>query len=319
MTETSVLPDFPEVWDSSMRSAFVACPRQWFFGTLLSLRKSSTSIHLHFGGAIARGLEVTRKAFWQDGLTEVQSVAAGLHAVITAWGDWEPPEEILNSRASVKTLDAALDALYSYFENFPLSSDQLSPLIIDGEPMVEKTFALPVPDTKHPVTGQPIIYAGRFDMLASFNDAIFVVDEKTTMALGATWRSNWPLRGQLTGYCWGGRSFGLNVTGCVIRGIGVLKGSIQFEQAILTRPDWLVDNWLAQLAKDINRATDMWLEARDRFAAEPYKAFDQAFDQACSAYGGCGFTGLCESEHPENWYDSFQVVRWDPLRREVDA
>src|SRR6266581_84854 len=319
MSESFSLPDFPEVFDSSMRSALVLCPRQWFFGYLLGLRKSTQSIHLHFGGCIAQGLEVVRKAYWQDGLNEVQAVSAGCHAVITAWGDFEPTEEILNSRAGIKTLDAALDALYSYFEAFPLASDQLSPLMIDGEPMIEKSFALPIPGCFHPVTGAPIIYAGRFDMLAAFNDAVFVVDEKTTMALGATWRSNWPLRGQITGYCWGGRSFGLNVTGAVIRGIAILKGSIQFEQVVLTRPDWLVDDWLRQLARDINRAATMWLEARDLYDKVPYRAFDQVFDQACSAYGGCGFTDLCESEHPENWYNSFFVQRWDPLHRESDT
>lgn len=311
------LPPFPEVFDSSMRSAFVACPRQWFHGYLQGLRKSTSSVHLHFGGAVATGLEVTRKAFWGDRLDEIHAVAAGCHALIRAWGDYELPDNIAASRAGVKTLEAALDALYSYFTNWPLSDDQLTPLLIDGEPLVEKSFALPVPGTHHPVTGEPIIYAGRFDMLAHYNDAVFVVDEKTSGQLGEMWRSNWPLRGQITGYTWGARSFGLPIAGAVIRGIGVLKGSITFEQVVLTRPDWLIDRWLAQLARDINRAAAMWEEA-SRLPSSPHTAFDQAFDSACSSFGGCAFVPLCESENPDRWYSDYSVVHWNPLQRAGD-
>lgn len=328
MGPDNLLPPFPEVWDSSIRSSFVSCARQWYFSHLLSLRRASGSIHLHFGGCLAVGLEVVRKAFWTDGLDEVESVAAGLKAVITSWGDYEPPPDLGTSRAAVKTLDACMDALYSYFEYFPLASDQLTPIRIEGEALVEKSFALPVPGTSHPVTGEPIIYAGRFDMLAEHDGAVFVVDEKTTTSLGSTWRSNWPLRGQLTGYCWGARSFGLNAAGAAIRGIGILKGSITFEQCIVTRPAWLVDQWLAQLARDINRAADMWSQAeQDRhlnghradFDFQPHESFDQAFDSQCSAYGGCPFTELCEAQDPRTWYTGYSVVKWDPLTRHGDV
>lgn len=301
-----------------MRSAWSACPTQWYYGYLLSLRKAAVSVHLHFGGAIARGLEITRRAYWQDGLDEINSVSAGLKALIEFWGDFELPGEIAESRAGVKTLEACMDAFISYWEEFPLGSDQIEPLMIDGEPMVEKSFALPVPDTAHPVTGEPILYAGRFDLLARLNHAIFVVDEKTAGSLGSMWRSNWRLRGQLTGYCWGGRSFGLDIAGCIVRGLGILKGSITFEQAILTRPQWMVDDWLRQLSRDINRAASMWRSARDLFADAPHRAFDRALDSACSAYGGCGFASLCEAESPVPWYSEYIVRRWDPLNRDGD-
>lgn len=314
-----LLPPFPEVWDSSIRSSFVACPRQWYYSYLLSLRKSVGSIHLHFGGAMARGLEVVRKAFYVDHLDEIQAVSAGLKALIDFWGDYEPPPDLGTSRAAVKSLDAALDALLSYFEYFQLSTDQLKPVVVQGEALVEKSFALPVPGTSHPITGEPILYAGRFDMLAQHEGAIFVVDEKTTTSLGSTWRSNWPLRGQLTGYCWGARSFGLDVQGVVIRGIGVLKQSIQFEQAVLTRPQWMIDAWLAQLARDINRAAAMWQQAANDWAEAPHAAFDQAFDSACSSYGGCGYVELCEAKDPRPWYTGYSVLPWDPLTRQGDV
>lgn len=321
----NLLPPFPEVVDSSMRGAFVSCPRNFYYGYLLSLRKGSSNIHLHFGGCIAHAMEVARKSYWQHGLDEIHSVAAACTAFIQQWGDYEPPEEVLRSRAGIKSIDAGLDAILSYFEQYPLGSDQLKPLMINGEPIVEKSFALPIEGTEHPTTGNPIVYAGRFDMLAEFNGAIFVVDEKTTLSLGPNWRSNWLLRGQFTGYVWGARTFGVEASGCIIRGIGILKQSIQHEQVILSRPQWQIEQWLEQLRRDVRRMVEMWKTAastkgvRGGYDRPAHQAFDQALDSACSSYGGCGYTMLCDSPDPRRWYDEFVQVPWDPLQRAGDA
>lgn len=317
--QLDLLPPFPEVWDSSMRSAFVSCPRQWYYGYLLSLRKAASSVHLHFGGALAHGLEAARKAFWVHGKDEVHAVAAGLQALITFWGDFElTNEQKLSISTKFKDLSACLDALYSYFEYFPLGSDQITPLQINGTYLIEKSFALPVPGTIHPITQQPIVYAGRFDMIGEHDGAIFIVDEKTSRSLGQAWQSNWPLRGQLTGYTWGARAFGINPDGVIIRGVASMAAGVQFQQLILHRPPWLVDRWLAQLRKDINRAAGMWQEATYYRQDAPHEPFDQAFDSACSSFGGCGYLSLCDSPDPRNWYESFMVNKWDPLQRAGD-
>jgi hypothetical protein len=313
-----LLPDFPQVWDSSMRAAWVACPRQWYYGYLLGLRKSAISIHLHFGGAIAHGLEAARKAYWIAGHDVATSVATGLKALIEFWGDFELTDELRRSRAGVKDLSGCIDALFSYFEEFPLGQDQVEPLFVNGEALIEKSFALEVPGTSHPQTGEPVIYAGRFDMVAKHagGPSLYIVDEKTTLSLGTSWAANWPLRGQLTGYVWGARAFGIDPAGVIVRGLGILKQSIQFQQLILTRPPWLVDRWLSQLARDINRAATQWTAAHN--TESPEGAFDQVFDSACSSYGGCGYLGLCDVEDPQPWYESYAVSRWDPLQRAGD-
>jgi PD-(D/E)XK nuclease superfamily len=317
-----ILPPFPEVWDSSMRSAWVSCPRSWYYSYLLGLRKAGPSVHLHFGGAIAKGLEAARRAFYKQGLDEIQAVAAGMTAIIKFWGDYELTDEIKASRAGVKDLSGCLDALFSYFETYPLATDQIKPIIVGGEPLIEKSFALPVPGTKHPITGEPVVYAGRFDMVGEYNNAVFIVDEKTTLSLGQMWASNWPLRGQLSGYCWGARSFGIEPSGVLIRGLGILKQSINFQQALLSRPEWLIERWLGQVTRDINRAAEMWSRAADAWESKrydrPHDFFDQAFDSACSSYGGCGYLMLDESEDPRQWYDNYQISHWDPLQRDSD-
>lgn len=321
------LPPFPEVIDSSIRSTLVACHRQFYYQHLLNLRGSSVSIHLHFGACIAKAFEIARKSYWAEGKDEIHAVSDACKAFIIHWGDFEIPDDIIHTRAGVKTLEAGLDAIMSYFEQFPLGSDVVKPLIINNKPMVEISAALPIPNTAHPVTGDPIIYAGRLDMLGIFNDAVFVVDEKTSVALGQSWRSNWQLRGQFTGYCWLVRSYGIEASGAIIRGIGILKGSIQFEQVVVTRPEWQINQWLIQLSRDVNRAIDAWKQMRimaesglgDNVEQYGHNCWDQALDSACSSYGGCGYLKLCDSENPASWYDDYARIPWHPLERSGDA
>lgn len=305
---------FPKVIDSSIRSSFVSCPRQFFYSHFLHLRRPEPSVHLHFGKCFASALETTRLAFWGEGISAIPAVAKGCTKLIQQWGDWEPSENIVNSRAGVKTLEAALDAFLTYWERFPLGQDGITPLMIEGRPCVEMSFALPIPHVRHP-DGDPLIYAGRFDMIGHFNNALFIVDEKTTTQLGSAWRSNWTLRGQLSGYAWGARSYGVEAAGCIIRGVGIMKQSIQFEEAILSRPPWQVDQWLNQLQRDCTRMLQLWHRMKQFHADAPHEAWDQSFDSACTAYGGCGYVDLCDTPEPHRFYGDYVRQPWNPLDR----
>lgn len=311
----NITPTFPKVIDASIRSAFVACPRQGFYQHILNLRREEPSIHLHFGKCVAAGLETGRKAFWRDGRSATEAVSDAFMRVVTEWGDFDPPESVRNSSAGrTKTLDAALDAVGSYFERYPLASDVIRPFMINGEPAVEMSFALPF-GPLHPETHEPLLYAGRFDMIGRYNNAIVIIDEKTTTRLGEYWKSSWPLRGQLTGYVWGCRSFGVNASGCIVRGIGILRGDITFEEAITARPDWHVEAWLRQLRRDVSMWLAMWHDMKAQYRDAPHLGWDQAFDQACSAYGGCGYVELCDTPDPRRYYDDYVVSAWNPLER----
>ncbi len=312
----AAIPPFPAVWDSTMRSSFVACPRQFFWSHLNHLRKPGLSIHLHFGGCFARGLEVVRKSYYQDGKSISEALCAGHTAIIVTWGD----EEFPDSPYIHKTLPACHDALASYFEEYPLDTDGLQPhRLRPGVAAIEMSFAIPIEGTSHPVTREPIVYAGRFDMLGDWEEAncVFVCDEKTSSQLGTNWRNNWRLRAQLIGYCFGARSYGIDVAGTIIRGVGILKNSITHEQVIKTRQQWMIDNWLRQLRYDINRAADMW-KSMLYSEEESRESWPQALDSACSSYNGCQFLDLCDSERPERWLDNYEEVVWDPLKRMVE-
>ena len=253
---------------------------------------------------MAKGLEFFRKGFYGKGLDFQGSLAVGSEAIIRMWGDFEPPDI---GTAKQKDLSACLVALESFFTEYPPADDPIAPLIVNGEPAVEFNFALPLPGVIHPVTDEPMLYAGKFDMLASYNSSVYVNDEKTTTQLGASWGNQFKNSSQMTGYIWASKQFGHNVQGAVIRGIGILKNRITHALVIEQRPQWMIDRWLAQIIRDVERLKVSWAEG----------IYDFAIDDACSNYGGCPYLTLCTSQHPERYLDvDYEISKWDPLAKE---
>jgi len=299
---------FPAAIDSSMRGDFVSCPMKFKLRSLHNLASQRPSIHLHAGGTFARGIEVFRRSYYGEHRTVPDAFTDAVLAMLLEWGTFEPAfawddnSEVLQG----KSLDRLILALGLYIEEYKPDTDHIQPDMVDGQPSVEFTFALPIPGVNHPDTGEPLLYCGRFDMLGVYNGAKFIVDEKTTKQFGPTWASQWKMRAQFTGYTWAANEYGNSVQGTIIRGIRFTKTSIDFQEAITYRPQWEVDRWLIQLQHDARRMIQSY---RDGY-------FDYDLDSACASYGGCPYRVLCESNEPEGWIDAYFTRRiWDPLAR----
>lgn len=286
---------FPEFIDSTMRKTFASCPGKYNYEFLH--HRNLPSIHLIAGAAFARALEVFRKSFYLHGMGEDDSLHAAILAMIEEWGEYEAPE------GAVKTLDAMIGALDYYIKTYRPADDHVQPLRTSDGLAVEFSFAIPLPGTRHPVTGQEILYTGRFDMVGEYAGSLYIVDEKTTTQLGAQWAKQWQLRSQFTGYCWAAQQFGHPVTGAIVRGIAIRKTGYDSAESIVYRPQWFIDRWLEQVIRDVNRATKMWENNK----------WDFAFDDACSAYGGCLFLDACNSPDPQPWIESLPIHKWNPL------
>jgi len=175
--------------------------------------------------------------------------------------------------------------------------------------MVEFSFALPLDEKRllHPVTGEPIIYAGRADMVATYAGAVSVYDDKTTSALGSQWGQQWNRRAQFTGYTWAARAFGIPVTQVLVRGIAILKTEIKHAEYPTFRSQHHVSEWHEQFVRDVNRAIAAWKEGY----------YDLNLSDGCSSFGGCMFQQPCTSSDPTPWLEG-QFIRkvWDPVKRE---
>jgi hypothetical protein len=269
---------------------------------------------------IARGLEVARRTYFST-----RDPSDALHdaceAAIHAWGDFTPPDNPTRTEAN-KTLSAALATLQAYFREWPLDEDPLQIHAHNGTPCIEYSGALPIPGSRHPDTGEPILYAGRFDLIGDFQKSTWGLDDKTTGTdpNSDSWRQQWKLRSQFTGYVWLAREYGVTLKGFIVRGMGILRTDIKLGWALAPRPEWMVDGWLRQLQDDVKNMCEQY--ERLQWTSRPHTSsdinahpFPQTFDHACADFGGCGFLDLCSSEHPDDWLDTYEVRRWNPLDR----
>lgn len=300
-------PPFPLVWDNTMRSTFVECPRKFLWEYAHHFKPRNESIHLHAGKAWASALETTRMAYYGDGISPKEAQAMGLQKLIEEYGDFPCPPQV------AKSLDRMIEAFSYYWAAFPLETDPVQPYRgKNGQPMIEFDFALPLSDSLlHPETGEPIIYSGRADMIATYAGAVSIYDDKTTSQLGDSWAKQWNRRSQFTGYAWAARAFGIPATQIVIRGIAILKTMVKHAEAITVRTPHHVAEWHNQVVRDITRAKQCWEEGY----------FDVNLSEACSSFGGCLFQQPCMSNDPEPWLTggNYSIRIWNPLTREEET
>ncbi|MCA3705037.1 MAG: PD-(D/E)XK nuclease family protein [Methylobacterium sp.] len=305
LPDPSTKPMFPHVIDSTMLSAFRSCPQKMFRSYVEHWKPKNESVHLVAGGAFASGIEAAREAYFLHGKTHRDDYTqVGIERLIQKYGHFEPPE---TGSGSAKTCERMVGALEFYFEHYPLGEDGLEPLQFpNGKFAIEFGFAEPLP-ISHPESGQPLLFAGRADMLGSFAGSRYSVDEKTTSSLGASWARQWEMRSQFTAYNWAARQAGIALDGTIVRGISILKTKYETLEVLTYRPDWEIDRWLQQTCADIRRMIACW--------ATGY--WDWSLDGACTEYGGCSFQQVCKSQDPMTWLPmSFDRRVWDPLGRQ---
>lgn len=291
-------PRFPDVIDSTMLVEWRTCNRKFFHSFCLNLAVSGTSPDLHFGAAVARAMQASRQSYYRDGLSAKDSVEIGIVAGSSYFGDYIPPEKKKN-----KAWDRLLAVLLGYWERWPLDKDPIRA----HKNIIEFSFAVPIPGTKHPLTGDPILYGGRYDMMGERNSSLIILDEKTQgMGFTHNWADKWELRNQFMGYTWASRKLGFPVSRVEVRGISTLITKIDFLPAFASYPDYLLDRWLYQAQIDINTMTRQFEE----------NYFNFNFGEACTEWGGCIFQDVCFAQTPSDWYSMFKQRNWDPIKQD---
>lgn len=292
--------EFPQVLDSSILSTS-SCPIKFFYQYCLNLHPQRKSIHLHAGGAFAKGVETVRRSFYLEQKPLDVSVYDGWRSLTDYWGTYDDvPSEGSGHYKDFYNVSAAL---FDYFRHYDPRSDHIQPYIkSDGTPAVEFTFAIPLPIT-HPDTGEPLVYAGRCDMIGQYQKNICIVDEKTAYSIASNWSNAFTMRGQFIGYTWAARHFEIPANMCIVRGIAIQQKSIKHVEAILQFPNHLIEQWHENMLQKVQMLKDCWIK----------KSFPMNFGTDCSSYGGCSMMDLCKSAKPDNWVDTFEVRKWNPL------
>ncbi len=314
----------PGYIDSSTLSTWRSCRRKYFWSTLNALSPTGKSVHLIAGGAFAAGMEAARRLVFsnpRDNRPHFDDVLAhSYQAFAREWGDYLPPE------GTVKSFENTFGALEAYLREHPPETDVVQPLSRpDGTPAVEFTFSIPLDEApRHPETGDPFTFVGRFDLLGSYSGLPCVVDEKTTSSIGFAWDSQWDLRGQFMGYSWACQQLGYPVNTAVIRGIGILKREYKFATSIKQYPQHLLERWYDRLIIDVESIVEAYTrikninsESRDSTReVVTNRQFPPVYADACTSYGGCAFTTLCLAKDPEPFFSNYVRHRWDPLAKQ---
>jgi hypothetical protein len=294
---------FPAHIDSTMINAFRSCPKKFYWEYVLGLRSPELSVDLHAGAVFSSTLErFYREVFVNDADTAT-ALGRAFGTFQSEWGDF-----IIRKEKHPKTPENMWAAVEDYVRTYPPRLDSVQPYFLGNDPSFEFSFSIPLdfPDwPRHPVSGDPFIYVGRFDLLGKKDGRPAIRDEKTAQRLESNWAEKWDLRSQFLGYCWALQHNGIPCNTVVVRGVIVTLTSIRQVEAVKIYPQTLIDRWFEQLRRDCIRLSNCWNEAY----------FDYNLGDTCTMYSHCQFIPLCTSPKPENWYDSYEVRRWNPMHR----
>ena len=282
---------FPGLIDSTMLVLFRECPQKFFNRFVRRLVPlGDDSIDLIAGQALHAGLREARLAFLGG---ESDYEERGLAELIRAYGPHEPPES-----KPGKSLFSVIRAYAGYLEVYPLDRAKI---LVEDRPMVEVTFALPT-EVPNPETGDPILYCGRIDWIGKAFGGLFCYDEKTTGRFSPGWGAQWDLRNQFLGYVYAARTFGLDVRGCIVRGVGLDAG--EFRESIVYGAEHRLNLWWRQLNRDLARMVQAWRESWWDYALDCIGKFGRP----------CEYIPLCSSAHPERLLSGFRTADvWNPL------
>jgi hypothetical protein len=293
--------------DSTMINCFRGCPQKFFNEYILGLRPAETSIDLHAGKVFSACLERFYRETYINGCDPTTALARAFATFNTEWGDF-----VIRKEGHPKTPENMWTAVEDYVRVYPARSDSVQPYFTGGSATFEYTFAIPLDFAgfpRHPVSGDPFVYVGRFDMLGKKDGRPVVRDEKTAQRLESNWAEKWDLRSQFLGYCWALQHLGILCNTVVVRGVIITKTMVRQVEGIKIYSQHLIDLWFRQLQSDLNRLVGCWNEGY----------FDYNLGDTCTAYSHCPYIPLCSSTQPENWYDSYEVRRWNPLDRSPTA
>jgi len=294
-------PILPAIIDSTMMNCFRACPQKYFNEYVLGLRPAEPSIDLHAGAVFSKTLERFCKEVYLNGLDTPAALARAHATFMGEWGDF-----VIRKEGHPKTPENMWAAVEDYVRVYPPGSDRVQPYFAGDSATFEYSFAIPLDlpgFPRHPISGDPFIYAGRFDLLGKRDGRPVVRDEKTAQRLESNWAEKWDLRSQFLGYCWALQHFGIPCNTTVVRGVIITKTMIRQVEAIKIYAQHLINLWYEQLRRDLHRLCRCWEDSY----------FDYNLGDTCTGYSHCSFIPLCSSASPSNWYGSYEVNRWNPL------
>lgn len=302
----SFLPVIDRPLDNTAMSAYMTCPREYYFSMVKHRRSKGRAPALVYGSVWHKILELHYKTNGED-------PAFVEYAASKSW-------EGHDSADDYRTLQRAiLD--YGRYRKFwgEKPTDEVSGRTVGsaGDLLVELGVNAQGAGLIHP-------WAGRLDRIVEVGGLYYIEDHKTTSRLDKNYFTAFELSNQMMGYTYLAKHLlpSLPVVGVRINLAHILtaktefyRQEIQFSPPKLERWMQQTNHWMKRLAKDYE------LAAAEGMPLIPDAAFPQHFGlNGCDRkYGKCGYFGVCSSG-PRIQADilerDYDILPWNPLEHD---
>jgi hypothetical protein len=305
---------FPLILSNTDLSSWSQCQLRWFRERCQNYRKQGFNIDLSAGGQFAKGLETTRKMYYNDGLNAEEAIETGYYSVVEGL---HAEMKACNADTDVlKSPERMGMALKEYFRTFPLDNEEVIPAQLeDGSYAIEHKMTVELP-ILHPELGVPLIFKGKLDMFAKHMGRTYIVDEKTTKAITANTADLLATSGQFIGYAWLARELGITVSGAKIRKIAIQVKGNKVEEFEVPITDYQIDLWYQSMTSQVQSMVDKYTDTMEGLGSFTDN-FLPDFQNGCTSFfRPCQFQDGCKSKYGESFIESnFNQSCWDAENR----
>lgn len=226
----SLVHDHEIIMDNSEFTNWDGCYAKGILAGALKKQGTYGEVNLDFGSCVHEAME--RKFLGGDVATQVKAAIYG-NAAIDEEGELDinctignehydkwlrlPQSEGIKNQTKVKELIAQYNVHYAMSDNYDV-------LHLDGQPMVEQSFRLPLGVVEIPLATKEmhslfdpsgvndfdpeasvsitIYWQGKIDLICRWRNQLWVLDHKTTSMMGAKFMDSFYRSSQMLGYFW---------------------------------------------------------------------------------------------------------------------
>ena len=303
------LPGMQLAIDATSLSAFRTCPRLYYYNILRGLSPRQMSVDLQFGIWMHHVRENYDHAR-VTGLDHEAALDQVLDWVLNVTWDQELNRPWLSGH-DLKTRGSLVQTAVWYLDAFG-RDDPFETLILgNGKPAVELSFRFD--SGLRTQAGEPILFCGHIDRIASLNDVPYIKDIKTASATpDKFWAAQFSPHTQFSMYTLAGRvALGIKVSSLIVDGIQIGVNFSRFGSHIVPRDEATLQEWLDDTAITIGQM--------EQCASAGYWPMN---DQSCNKYRGCPFRDTCSrspGSREAHLKSEFTSRVWDPLQIRGEA
>jgi hypothetical protein len=325
---------FPINFSASMLDDLSRCELYWFRKYCQKLTREARNPDLVAGGLFAKACEITRKAYFNEGLSQEEATELGEEHILTG----ETIEDDL------KTNERVAFTFVKYWQKYPLDSNIFKPVqLANGTYAIEYPFlfdlGIPHPD----IPNQNICFTGKLDGIYNVFGGgkatkLVITDEKTCKSVYRIKggkeldilkeRNMYITSGQFLSYTWAVRQLVANGTintdlkleELIVNRVPIMKEFEPAFQLTIEMSEWQTNMFGISLMNKIHTLIEKYKYYKEQDFL-PFISFTPTLSAgSCNSYARpCSYAIGCQDEYGEELLESnFKQVMWDKeLQKEV--